>query len=365
MFSFQVACTSRVSSARAGVIQTPHGAIKTPAFTPVATNGALKHMDFPTAQEVGTQLVFCNTAHFLVNSTPDKVRSAGGLHGLTRRQQPFITDSSGFQVYSWGDLVLGVDTEQGVTFKSYRDGSILTVSPESSIQAQAALGADIILVLDELLGFDNASRETTELSMKRSHLWAERSWREHHRLGDRGQALYGIVHGGFYPDLRTQSAQFLTSLKFDGYAIGGSLGVGPRQEQAYQAVQSAVNSLPQGAPKHLLGIGDFASIKKGISLGLDTFDSSFPTKLARHGTVIFDEHTPPENVRKAKFELEFGKSIDPSCDCSTCQRYSLGYLHHLCKTHEPVLAQLLCTHNLRATHRFMEKAREQIFANQL
>lgn len=333
-------------------------------------NGALKHIDFPTADALGCQLVFCNTAHFLVNSGPDLVHKAGGLHEfLQRRNSPLITDSSGFQVFSWGDLVKKVTTEEGITFRSYRDGSTIQVSPETSIDAQVKLGADIILVLDELLGYENATHAVTLQSMTRSHVWAERSWKAFDRLKHTSkteQGLYGIVHGGFFPDLRRQSAEFLVANypDFAGYALGGSLGVGPTQDEAKLALTTGVNALPAHKPKHLLGIGDINSLRLAIPLGIDTFDSSFPTKLARHGTVVLGDGTYL-TLKKSIYATEFNKPLDATCPCETCARYSLAYLHHLLKCHEPVLATLLCVHNLTQIHLMMAQARQDIVDGRL
>jgi queuine tRNA-ribosyltransferase len=197
--------------------------------------------------------------------------------------------------------------------------------------------------------------------MKRSHIWADRSLAEHQRLGiHRGQALYGIVHGGFFRDLRAESAQFMADRPFDGFALGGSLGVGPTQHQAREAVEAAMSILPEHKPRHLLGIGDMPSIRSAIPLGLDTFDSAFPTKVARHGTALIDEHSPPVNVGRAPHARIFDKPLDVSCPCSTCRRYSLAYLHHLQKTHEPALATMLSIHNLTALHRMMGRFRQYI-----
>jgi len=207
---------------------------------------------------------------------------------------------------------------------------------------------------------NDADQKTLD-SMERSHIWAERSLKEHQRLGvDRGQALYGIVHGGFFPDLRIRSAQFISQRPFDGFALGGSLGVGPHQQEAKQAVEGAVRVLPEAKPRHLLGIGDLPSLRAAIPMGLDTFDSAFPTKLARHGGALIDEFTPGINVGRAAFTRQFNEPIDRTCPCSTCQRFSLAYLHHLQKAHEPVLATYLAVHNLTAIHRMMKRMRQDI-----
>lgn len=197
--------------------------------------------------------------------------------------------------------------------------------------------------------------------MERSHIWAQRSLDEHIRQGlDRGQALYGIVHGGFYEDLRLKSAIFMKKRPFDGFALGGSLGVGPAERHAENAIKVAMDVLPENKPRHLLGIGDMPSIRQAVPLGLDTFDSAFPTRLARHGSAFVDENHPIVNIARAQYARMFDRSVDGTCSCSTCQRFSLAYLHHLHKTHEPVLATYLCIHNLTALHRMMRRLRQDI-----
>ena len=198
--------------------------------------------------------------------------------------------------------------------------------------------------------------------MERSHIWADRSLNEHMRLGgeDRGQAIYGIVHGGFYSDLRTQSSKFMSERPYNGFALGGSLGVGPVEREAREAVDMALQILPEHKPRHLLGIGDLPSIRSAIPMGLDTFDSAFPTKVARHGMALIDENTPAINVSRAAFTKMFSKPIDETCPCSTCKRFSLAYLHHLQKAHEPILATMLGIHNLTAINRMMKRMREDI-----
>ena len=203
-------------------------------------------------------------------------------------------------------------------------------------------------------------------SMERSHLWADRSLKEHLKLGtERGQALYGIIHGGFFTDLRIKSAEFMAARPFDGFALGGSLGVGPNEKQAREAVDGALRMLPEGKPRHLLGIGDMPSIWSAIPLGLDTFDSAFPTKVARHGMALIDENTKAINVGRSAYTKAFDLPIDATCSCSTCKRFSLAYLHHLEKAHEPVLATMLGVHNLTALHRMMARSRQAIIDGDL
>ena len=258
-----------------------------------------------------------------------------------------------------------ISTEEGITFKSYKDGKTFRVSPEFSIQTQAKLGADIILVLDELVSFNNTSFENTNKSLERSNIWAERSLKEHLRIGVRGQALYGIMHGGFYPELRQKSAEFLAERPFDGFAIGGSLGTGPNNIEAREALKIGLDYLPTDKPRHLLGIGDLPSLASAVHLGIDTFDSSFPTKLGRHGTVLIDEKTPYLYIGKSIHSRTFSRPIDITCSCPICKQYSLAYLHHLFKAHEPIVSTFLSAHNLYATHRLMSTIRNRILDGDL
>jgi len=366
-FAFEIIKRSRKSGARLGVLHTAHGSLKTPAFVAVATNGALKHVTWRQAEETGCELVFCNTAHFLTNADCAQIQLMGGLHALLgRRTKPLITDSSGFQVFSWGnELVIKVDKQTGITFKSYRDGRLFNVSPESCIRTQTQLGADIILVLDELLGMDGSSRERTEQSLTLCESWADRCLSEHERLGGFNtatQALFGIVHGGYFTDLRVRSAKFLAARPFDGFALGGSLGKGPASgnDQARDAIAAALCELPDCKPRHLLGIGDLPSIRAAVPFGIDTFDSSFPTMIGRHGSAICGFDTPLLRIRESKFAAMHSRPVDESCDCETCRSCSLSYLHHLYKCNEPVLATLLAVHNLTAMHRCFATIREEI-----
>lgn len=255
-----------------------------------------------------------------------------------------------------------VDFEKGITFKSYRTGDTFVVSPESCILTQKRLGADIILVLDELLGMEGNDRGKTETSLRLCEHWADRCLREHERLGERDQALYGIVHGGFYKDLRRDSARFLRDKPFDGFALGGSLGKGPASGNDYsrEAMVAALDELPGHKPKHLLGIGDLPSVRAAVPFGIDTFDSSFPTMIGRHGSAIVGFDVPPLRIREARFATMFDKTIDDTCPCETCKTCSLAYLHHLYKSNEPVLGTLLGIHNLTVMHRCFAQMRQEI-----
>lgn len=368
-FSFEVIHTSKKSRARVGRIHTPHGVIDTPNFVGVGTNGTLKTLDNTAVQNIGLQLMFCNTYHLLLQPGTDVVRKAGGLHKFIHRQLPIITDSGGFQVFSlaYGSVadelkskgtkkqdgsVLKV-TEDGVLFRSYRDGKKILLTPESSIEAQKDLGADIIICFDELPPY-HISENSLKSSLNRTHRWEKRSLEAHLR-NPQGQALYAVVHGGIDPNLRKHSCDYLTTLPFDGYAIGGS--VGKNKKEMHDMLTLAVPRLPLEKPNHLLGIGDLESIDLCVPLGIDTFDSSYPTRAARHGILLTREGGI--KITKGIYSDQFSP-IEPDCTCMTCQRFSLAYIHHLFKAREMICMTLASIHNLHFMVNYMKNYREKI-----
>lgn len=373
-FFFEPIHYSKKSRARVGKIHTPHGVIDTPGFVGVGTNGTLKSIDNITAQEAGLQLLFCNTYHLLLQPGTEVVKEAGGLHSFIQRTQPIITDSGGFQVFSlaYGSVanelkskgikkqdgsVLKI-TEEGVWFRSYRDGCKVHLTAETSIQAQKNLGADIILCFDELPPYHIADRDLKN-SLERTHRWEERSLKEHQK-NPNNQALYAIIHGGIDPTLRKESCDFLTNLPYDGYAVGGSLG--KTKQEMVSMLSFTMPRLPLDKPNHLLGIGDLESLALCIPLGVDTFDSSYPTRSARHGVLLTKQG--PLNITKAQYARDFFP-IEEGCSCSTCRSFSRGYLHHLFKAKEAVCLQLASIHNLHFMVQWMEKYRERILRDEI
>ena len=366
---FELVHQSKKSSARVGKIHTAHGIIDTPNFVAVGTNGTLKSLDNATVCEIGLQLMFCNTYHLLLQPGTQVVKEAGGLHKFIHRKLPIITDSGGFQVFSLaygsvadelksrgnkttGNLVLKIN-EEGVLFRSYRDGSKVLLTPETSVQAQKDLGADIIIPFDELPPY-HIQNDALELSLARTHRWEKRSLNTH--LKERNnQAMYGVIHGGINLDLRKKSCETLTKLDFDGYAIGGSMGKNKGEMQAI--LEHTLPLLPREKPNHLLGIGDLESIDLGVALGIDTFDSSYPTRSARHGVAL--SWKGPVKLTLSQNAHHFGP-IDKKCTCPTCQRYSLAYLHHLFKAKELSALTLATIHNLHFMVEYMAKLREKI-----
>ncbi len=373
-FKFELIHQSRKSRARVGRIHTPHGIIDTPNFVAVGTNATLKAVDSHMIKDLDLQLMFCNTYHLILQPGSDMIKQAGGLHTFINRDKPIITDSGGFQVFSlaYGTVndelkskgkkkdngsVLKI-TEEGVLFRSYRNGNKVLLTPESSVQAQKDLGADIIIPLDELPPYHIDPRALVR-SLERTHRWEKRSLDTHlaHR---NNQAMYAVVHGGVDKALRTKSCEYLTSLDFDGFAIGGSLG--KTHVEMFEMLASLMPQIPTNAPNHLLGIGDLISLEPCIKLGLDTFDSSHPTRCARHGLLFtFNGNVKIMNgSNRNRFE-----PIDKNCSCSTCKNYTVAYLHHLFKANEMTGYILATIHNLHFMVALMAQYRQRILNDEI
>lgn len=372
-FGFQVVHASARSNARVGRIHTPHGVVDTPGFVAVATNAALKAVDHRPIEQL-LQLVFCNTYHLLLHPGPDVVEKAGGLHSFMKRDAPIITDSGGFQVFSLAhgsveeelnmkrkrgrqdDSLLMRVTEEGALFRSYRDGRHVLLTPESSVAAQKSYGSDIIVPLDQLPPY-HIERQQLLHSVMLSHRWEARSLRYH--LEDvRKQAMYAVIHGGIDEKLRKMSIDYLTALPFDGYAIGGSLG--KNHEELFKLLHFVLPQLPKERPNHLLGIADIHSIAGAVPLGVDTFDSCFPTRLGRHGTLL--------TKRFGRLQIRQGKwkdCFEPPDWEGGLQGHTLAYLHHLYKTHEPMASTLLTLHNLLFMAEYMADIREKILRDEI
>ena len=368
-FRFEIIHQSKKSRARVGRIHTPHGIIDTPNFVAVGTNGTLKALDNTLVNEIGLQLMFCNTYHLLLQPGTDIVKKAGGLHSFINRKLPIITDSGGFQVFSLaygsvadelksrgtkkqGGSVLKI-TEDGVLFRSYRDGSKVMLTPESSIQAQKDLGADIIIPFDELPPYHIAP-EALKKSLARTHRWEQRSLEEHKR-NPQQQAMYAVIHGGIDPDLRKHSCEVLSKQDFDGFAIGGSMG--KTKDEMHTMLSSMMPQLPTDKPNHLLGIGDLESIERSMPLGIDTFDSSYPTRAARHGVLLTDNG----NLKIVNADNAYNfQPVVENCSCPTCRHFSRSYLHHLYKASELTYMSLATAHNLHYMIQLMTRYRQSI-----
>lgn len=373
-FRFELVHQSKKSRARVGKIHTPHGIIDTPNFVAVGTNATLKAIDSATAESLGLQLMFCNTYHLLVHPGTHVIKNAGGLHKFINRTSPIITDSGGFQVFSLayggvhselkssgkkreGSSVAKI-TEDGVLFKSYRDGQEILLTPESSVAAQKDLGADIIIPFDELPPY-HIDPAKLKKSLERTHRWEKRSL-DAHLNNKQNQAMYAVIHGGVDKELRTQSAAYLTSLDFDGFAIGGSIG--KTRQEMFELLTYTLPLLPVEKPNHLLGIGDLLSLETCVTLGIDTFDSSHPTRCARHGLLFTTSGN--KKIEHASNKQDFGP-IDPLCSCIVCKQYSIAYIHHLFKAHELTGYALATIHNLHFMIELMKKYRTNILNDEV
>jgi queuine tRNA-ribosyltransferase len=376
---FTVRAHSHRSLARAGTLNLAHGPVRTPAFVPLATRGAVKGLDAQEVAALGYELILANTFHLMLSPGAELVRELGGLHELMRWPGPVITDSGGFQVFSMGHgavadeikgrgrqreeegRVLSID-EDGVRFRSYVDGRERFLGPEESMAVQAALGSDIALTFDECTPF-HVTREYTERSTARTHRWLERCLRWHEQNGPEGQAVYGIVQGGVERDLRRESAQAVASSHCQGIAIGGSLG--RDKAQMHEVVRWTTEELKRQVPdrpRHLLGIGEIDDLLTCVELGVDTFDCAAPTRLGRHGVALVPE--PQDRWRVDLFKGRWSharETILEGCPCPACaQGYSRAYLHYLLRAHELTAVRLLTMHNLSFVARLMADLRAGI-----
>jgi len=386
-FSFVVHKESATTRARLGKLTTPHGVIETPAFIFCATKAAIKGATPQQMKAAGTQIILSNTYHLMIQPGGELVERMGGLHKFMGWDGPMLTDSGGYQIFSLGhgsvseeikgkrngpkNRTLKLINEDGATFKSYTDGRMHTLTPESSIQIQRQLGADLIVVLDECTPF-NVDKSYTERSMHMSHRWAVRSLNEFNRLNiDGRQELYGIIQGGVYEDLREAGTDFVNSQPFFGHAVGGSLGAS--KDQMEDIVSYTMSRLSRDRPVHLLGIGGVRDIFHGVEQGIDTFDCVHPTRLARHGgALVRAKHWQEQpykgsdhiNLRNAIFR-EDDRPIDPTCACETCATYSRAYLHHLLRADELLVLTALTIHNAAFMNDLLTAIREAIAEDRL
>lgn len=344
------------SGARLGRLHTPHGTFETPLFMPVGTQATVKTMSPEELKEIGSGIILSNTYHLYLRPGHEIVREAGGLHRFMNWDRGILTDSGGFQVFSLGPL--RKITEEGVSFRSHISGEPLFLSPEKSIEVQNALGADIIMAFDECPPYP-AEREYVQASLERTARWAERCLKAHQRPGD--QALFGIVQGGMYRDLRERSAKQLVSMDFPGYAVGG-LSVGEPKELMYEILSHTTPLLPAGKPRYLMGVGSPDALIEGVIRGIDMFDCVLPTRIARNGTTMTSRGRLV--VRNARYARDFSP-LDPECDCYTCRHYTRAYIRHLIKADETFGLRLTTYHNLYFLTRLMEKVREAIREDRL
>lgn len=390
--TFDIHTRAPNSRARTGIIHTPHGDIETPGFMPVATQATVKGLTAQDLYTLDAQLIICNTYHLSLRPGAEQIAQLGGLHAFMNWQRPISTDSGGFQVFSLGaairdgvgkiadifpDEAIRDDSEikqdrtplckiddDGVTFNSHLDGAIIRLTPERSIQLQHQLGADFILAFDECTS-PLDSYDYTREALGRTHRWAERCLAQHARTKREYQSLFGIVQGGAYRDLREESTRVIGGMPFEGLAIGGSLG--RSKDDMHAILDWTIPLLPDGKPRHLLGIGEMEDIVKGVERGIDLFDCAAPTRWARNGALIVSRETAERDAIKnnrltianARFALD-SSPIDPTCSCFACKNHSRAYLHHLHRAKELSYYRLATIHNLHFMLRFMEHVRAAI-----
>jgi queuine tRNA-ribosyltransferase len=348
-FTFDIQSTE--GQARAGVFHTPHGDIETPVFAPVGTQATVKAVTPAQLHEIGATLVLANTYHLYLRPGAGLVEELGGLHSFMQWPHPLLTDSGGFQVFSLAGI-RKID-DDGVTFKSHIDGSAHRLTPESAIEIQEQLGADIIMAFDECAPpYDRAYNER---AMQRTHAWAVRCLAARRRAD---QALFGIVQGGVFPDLRAQSAEFITRLDFPGHAIGG-LSVGETKPEMHAMIEAVNAILSPEKPRYLMGVGSPEDLVNSVLRGIDIFDCVLPTRLARHQTAM--THHGRLNLMNAVFAQDV-RPIDETCGCYTCTQFTRAYLRHLIVAKEMLGATLISIHNLHLLVSLMQRIRQEIRA---
>ena len=353
VFSFQCQAHCSHTHARAGIFHTPHGIVETPRFMPVGTLANVKTVTTAQLKETGAQMVLSNTYHLHLQPGEDIVKRAGGLHQFMGWDGPMLTDSGGFQVFSLSKM--RSLSEDGVTFRSPRDGQMIHLTPERSIQIQNDLGADVIMAFDECPPYP-ATRQQVEEATDRTYRWLKRCIAEHKRPD---QALFPIVQGGVYLDLRQEAARNLAALDMPGYAIGG-VSVGEPPELIEEIVRATTPLLPENKPRYLMGIGTYREMAQAIAAGIDLFDCVIPTRLARHGSALVQGDR--WNVKNARFREDF-TSLDESCPCYTCKAFSRAYLSHLLRSQELLGYTLLSIHNITELVRFTQQIREAILGD--
>ena len=349
MNAFRYTRLAQDGEARLGVFTTPHGDIPMPAFAPVGTQATVKTLTPDELHMLDVHIILSNTYHLYLRPGADIIAELGGLHAFMGWDGPILTDSGGFQVFSLAHM-RHLD-EEGVTFRSHIDGSLHRFTPEIVVHTQELLGSDIIMPLDICPTPDN--REEVEQAVRLTNAWAVRA-REAHTRDD--QALFGIVQGGIYPDLREQAARFLVSLDFPGYAIGG-LSVGETKEAMYATLSATVPHLPEDRPRYLMGVGTPEDILEAVERGVDLFDCVLPTRVARNGGLL--THEGRINIRNARFARD-PNPIEPGCTCYTCQKFSRAYLRHLFKAGETLGLRLATIHNIHFMQQLMKDIRQSI-----
>jgi queuine tRNA-ribosyltransferase len=353
--TYELIKVCKQSGARLGKVHTPHGSFDTPAFMPVGTQATVKTMSPEELKQMNAQIILSNTYHLFLRPGHEIVREAGGLHRFMNWDRPILTDSGGFQVFSLSDI--RKISEDGVEFRSHISGEKLFISPEKAMAIQNALGADIIMAFDECPPYP-AEYDYVRKSLELTTRWAARCLEAHQRAD---QALFGIIQGGMFADLRKESARQLLALDFPGYAIGG-LSVGEPKPLMYEMLEETVPLLPSNKPRYLMGVGSPDALLDGAIRGIDMFDCVLPTRIARNGTTMTSNGRLV--VRNAEFARDFGP-LDPQCDCYTCRNYSRAYIRHLIKADETFGIRLTTIHNLHFLLRLMDNVRVAIMEDRL
>ncbi len=359
-FGFRLLHRARPGGPRTGVFSTPHGDVDTPAFMPVGTRATVKGVLPRDLREAGASMILANTYHLHLRPGEDVVAELGGLHRMMAWDGPILTDSGGYQVFSMADLAR-VD-EDGVTFRSIVDGATVRLTPERVVEIQAKLGADVQMAFDHCAAAP-LDRAGVEAATQRTHRWLERAVRRHRELDgeERGQALFGIVQGGAFADLRRMSVEAVTSHDLVGYAIGG-VSVGEDRAHARRVVAETAPLLPEDRPRYLMGVGTPEDFFDAVATGIDLFDCVTPTRNARNATAFTSRGRV--NLRNLVWRRDAGP-LDPACDCPACTDYSLGTLRHLFVCDEMLGPMLLSLHNLRTFHRLLARMRAAIAEDRL
>jgi queuine tRNA-ribosyltransferase len=352
-FSFHCQAYCSHTQARAGLFSTPHGLVETPRFMPVGTLANIKTLTPDQVKSTGAQMVLANTYHLHLQPGEKIVEKAGGLHRFMSWSGPILTDSGGFQVFSLSEM--RSIAEAGVTFKSPRDGQMIYLTPERSIQIQNALGADVIMAFDECPPYP-ASYEAVAAATGRTYRWLERCMAAHQRSD---QALFGIVQGGTYLDLRQEAVRKLVLLDLPGYAIGG-VSVGEPADQIEGIVKATAPLLPPDKPRYIMGVGTYREMAQSIAAGIDLFDCVIPTRLARHGSALVQGDR--WNLKNARFREDFAP-LDGDCLCYTCQHFTRAYLSHLLRAQELLAYTLLSIHNITELVGFTQRIRAAIISD--
>ena len=342
MFEFKIKSSCRNTEARTGIFNTPNGEVRTPRFMPVGTLGTVKGITSKQLISTGSEMILSNTFHLHLQPGEKIVKDAGGIHKFMNWSKPILTDSGGYQVFSLAKL--NTISKEGVEFKNPRDGSNVFLSPQKVMQIQMDLGSDIAMAFDHCPAH-TSSENDIEQSLKLTNLWLQKCVEAHNRSN---QALFGIVQGGKYPNLREISAKFTTSFDLPGIAVGG-VSVGESIDQIHDVINFVPKYLPKNKPRYLMGIGTLNEITLAISKGFDLFDCVLPTRLGRHGTALFNDQRL--NMRNARFKNDFSP-IDKTCKCETCKSYSRAYLHHLIRNNEILGLTLISLHNISYLIRF-------------